>query len=72
MKMGVLTKAMSRALAGKRIVRIEIERRNVREHAPEYVHAFDYLVLDDGSVLRPVVAETDFGEYVVELVKEKP
>jgi L-fucose isomerase-like protein len=68
--MSTLDKETARALIGCRIIDLKIDCWNAREHHIEYVNDVVEIVLDDGTILRPMVCETDFGEYAVEMTIE--
>lgn len=62
----------SRGVVGKRIKRIIQNRRLTRECGGDVAVDVHAIELDDGTQIKPVVAETDFGEYCVEMIVVKP
>lgn len=61
----------ARDAVGKRITKVEQVRLNAHRHS-RMVTVLERIILEDGTVLKPVTHETEHGEYWTELVCWKP
>ena len=57
----------SEAAVGRKIIRVEQQRKNIRQTGRVVVTDVTAIVLDNGTKLVPIVRETDFGYYAVEI-----
>ena len=63
---------LGRDVIGRRIIGVKQRTLRTRTHGTESAVSLDAIVLHDGTEIRFVVAETDFGEYIVQGVIRKP